>query len=85
MDTTHKSQPEADERQRLFARWFERLTTRAKKAVLRKQERRRERDVARKAFKDAATSGYCCPKCFTWHPTPEARKACRLSHNPRAA
>ncbi len=25
-------------------------------------------------------SGYCCPTCHTWHPTPEARKACKEEH-----
>jgi hypothetical protein len=64
-----------------ISEWFDSLTTRAKKAVLRRQSRRAEKATNRAAFLSAATSGYCCPKCFTWHPTPEARRDCRLSHH----
>lgn len=47
------------------------------RSVARKQLKADSKAAARGA---PATSGYCCPKCHTWHPTPEARKACRASH-----
>lgn len=28
----------------------------------------------------SGASGYCCPKCHTWHPTPEKRRECRAEH-----
>lgn len=64
-----------------FQTWWEKLTTQAKKAIVRRQERRAEKKANRAALRAAGTSGYCCPKCFTWHGTPWARAACRLSHS----
>lgn len=47
------------------------------RAVARKQLKADSKAVARAA---PPAAGYCCPKCHTWHPTPEARRACRGSH-----
>lgn len=68
-------------------RWWNRLTRRQQTQVVQKQDRRADRVARRKAGRAALArghAGYCCPKCHTWHPTPEARKACREEHR-RAA
>ncbi len=51
----------------------------------RRDLRRREKQEKRAAFLAApGVSGYCCPRCHRWLPTPEARRECRLSHREAA-
>lgn len=73
-----------EQERRRFESWWSKLTTRAKRAVVCHQERRDLKAIRRAAPKQT-TSGYQCPKCWRWHPTPEARKACRVSHHQEAA
>jgi hypothetical protein len=85
MDTTAKADPKdqaaAGEAKR-FKDWWDKLTTPAKKAIVKRQERKAEKAHAKKVLKFAVAIGlpYCCPKCHRWHPSPEARLACRKSH-----
>lgn len=58
-----------------------RLTLRKRTQVVAADLRRTHKRRQRAAFRAArGGSGYCCPRCHTWHPTPEARKTCRESH-----
>lgn len=41
--------------------------------------RRREVETAIRARH--GNKGYQCPRCWTWHPTPPERLACRRSHH----
>lgn len=66
-----------------LAAWWRSLTTRAKKALARRRDRTEAKKLAR-AAPVALTSGYQCPKCWGWHPTPAERKACRVSHHKAA-
>lgn len=73
--------PDTVAEQQRRERWWNRLSTVAKKAIIRGGERRRDRAFAKAALRaDPGVSGYCCPKCHVWHATPEARKACRNQH-----
>lgn len=68
-------------------RWWNRLTRRQQTQVVQKQDRRADRVARRRASRAALAggqSGYCCPKCHTWHATPEKRAKCRAEHR-RAA
>lgn len=68
---------------RALAERLARAPRRVQRGFLRRMARRHEK-AAHKAELAAAESvaagSYCCPKCHTWHPTPEARRECRLSH-----
>lgn len=67
-----------------FQKWWESLTTKAKKAITRRRARKEEKTAARAALRASGITGYCCPKCWTWHPTPDARRTCRESHREAA-
>lgn len=57
------------------------MPRRRRLAFFRSVDRRAAKASAKKAARAApGMSGYCCPKCHTWHPTPEARKACKEEH-----
>jgi hypothetical protein len=59
------------------------IPRRRRLGMLRNAAARDSKDQAKATARAAPPpAGYCCPKCHTWHPTPEARKACRISHRP---
>jgi hypothetical protein len=66
-----------------FQAWWKSLTTKARKAIAKRQQRKAEKKAARAAFRAAGTTGYCCPKCYRWHANPAARAECRKSHLPK--
>jgi hypothetical protein len=70
MDTTDRKMTE----------WWKSLTTKARKAIVRRTERHQAQAANRAAYRAAGTGGYCCPKCHKWLPTPTARRECRESH-----
>ncbi len=56
-----------------------RLSAVARRALARRSERQREKVLAR-ATPLTVVSGYCCPRCHRWWPTPAERAECRESH-----
>lgn len=84
MHTSRKqdsAKAEAEEsKAKIWSEWFARLTNVAKRAVLRRRARAELRAQLR-ANPAPATSGYQCPKCWSWHATPAARRSCRISHH----
>lgn len=73
-----------DDTSKKVSAWWDSLTTKAKKAILRRSERRSQKKAAREALRGVSVSGYVCPRCWSRSPTPEARRECRASHR-RAA
>jgi hypothetical protein len=64
--------------------WWERLPTKAKKAIVRKSLRTAAKAKVTQVRATLAavdrTRSYICPKCWTAHPTPEARAGCKAGH-----
>lgn len=67
-----------------FQAWWDRLPTKGKHAVIKRQERRAQRAQAREKLRVAASPAFICPRCHTPHPTAAVRKACRESHRSAA-
>lgn len=65
--------------------WWENQPTRGKKAIVKKAQRtletQRDNLIRRAVERQQQDAPYVCPKCHARHPTPEARAACRRSHD----
>jgi hypothetical protein len=60
--------------------WWERLTSKAKNAIMRRGAEKSKRQASLRALRSAGVTGYVCPKCWKRHPTPEERRECRAGH-----